>query len=65
MKSNKQLLVQYAGFAFQLLVSLAIAVVLGLWVDDKWLGFPLLVWLFPLLIIILTIVKAIKDTKKQ
>ncbi|MFY8004064.1 MAG: hypothetical protein ACOVNR_04445, partial [Chitinophagaceae bacterium] len=66
MKSNKQLLFQYAGFAFQLLVLLIVAVFAGLKFDE-WLNLtiPVFVWLLPLLAIIGTIFKTFNDTKRK
>jgi len=56
---------KYAGMAFQFLVAIGAAVWLGWFVDKKInIGFPLLIWLLPLLIIIGLIVKAVTDTKK-
>ncbi|HVX52262.1 MAG TPA: hypothetical protein VHB48_19030 [Chitinophagaceae bacterium] len=62
---NNRLLYQYAGFAFQLLVLLGIAIYAGLKFDG-WINppIPVFVWLLPLLVIIFTIVKAVKDTSK-
>ncbi len=61
--SNNRLLYQYMGFAFQLLAGLALAVYAGFWAD-RWIkpGIPVFIWLLPLLVIITTIVKAVKDT---
>jgi hypothetical protein len=66
LKTNKQLLWQYAGFAFQLFVLLAIAVFAGLKFDE-WLNLliPVFVWLLPLISIIGTILKALNDTKRN
>jgi len=62
---NNNLLYQYAGFAFQLLAGLGIAVFIGIKLDG-WIkpGIPVFVWLLPLLVIIVTIIKAVKDTSK-
>lgn len=66
MPSNKQLLLQYAGFGMQLIVMLGIATYAGHWLDRKMnIGFPLLVWLLPLLVLIYMIARAIKDTNKK
>jgi|GEM_PF-515102 len=61
--SNNNLLYQYMGFTMQLLAGLALAVYAGFWAD-RWIipGIPVLIWLLPLLVIIATIVKAVKDT---
>ncbi|MFY8004896.1 MAG: hypothetical protein ACOVNR_08625 [Chitinophagaceae bacterium] len=66
MKSNKQLLFEYAGFAFQLLVLLAVTVFVGLKFDE-WLNLaiPVFVWFLPLLAIIGTMVKTFNDTKRK
>ena len=66
MQNNKNLLAQYFGFAAQLLLGLGLMVYGGMWFDKKIsIGFPLLVWLLPLLLIIAMIVKVIKDTSKK
>ena len=63
---NNNLLLQYFGFAMQLIIALGIAVYAGIWLD-KWIkaGFPLFVWVLPLLIIIVLMYKAIKDTSNK
>lgn len=50
----------------QLMLALALMVFLGL-KSDKWLSFkyPLLVWILPLLVILVAIYQAIKDTSKK
>lgn len=65
-KSNQRLLFEYAGLAFQLLVSIGIAVYAGKWLDE-WIktGVPIFLWLLPLSVIIGMIFKAIKDTSKK
>jgi hypothetical protein len=65
-KNNKALLISYAGLAFQLLAGIGLATYAGSW-TDKWIkiGFPLFVWLLPLIVIIGMIVKAVKDTSKK
>jgi hypothetical protein len=68
MKSTKKQfsnarLMQYAGLATQLAISLLIAVFGGRWIDKKInMAIPLCVWLFPLMVIVVTIFKLIKDT---
>ena len=54
---------RYAGLGSQILVSLGIAVFIGLKVD-KWLKIPLplLVWLLPLVVLIGIIYKLVKET---
>jgi hypothetical protein len=65
-QSNNRLLLKYAGLGMQILVSLALAIFVGTKVD-KWLAFktPMLVWIFPLLVIIVMIYQVIKDTSKK
>ena len=65
-KGNDRLLLKYLGLATQIMVSLALAVFVGLKLD-KWLSFstPLLVWILPLLILAAIIWQIIKDTSKK
>ena len=65
-KSDNSLLYKYAGLATQLLISLGLAVFLGL-KADHWLAFktPLLVWGLPLLVLLVLIWKIIHDTSKK
>jgi hypothetical protein len=65
-KSNKDLLLQYAGLATQLLVLLVITVWAGIKLD-KWLKFstPLFTWVLPLISIVSLMIKIIKDTSKK
>jgi hypothetical protein len=57
---------RYAGLGAQILVSIGIAVFVGLKLD-QWIHMPipLLVWLLPLLVVSLTIYKLIKETSKK
>jgi chromate transport protein ChrA len=57
---------KYAGLTMQILVGLALALWIGLKLDD-WFNFttPLLVWVLPLLVIMAMIVKVIKDTSTK
>lgn len=61
--SNNKDLMRYAGLATQMMVSLGIAVFLGL-KADKWLklSFPILSWLLPLLVLAAIIYQVIKET---
>jgi uncharacterized membrane protein YjgN (DUF898 family) len=63
---NDKLLLKYLGLGTQIMLSLGLAVFVGLKVD-KWLAFttPLLVWILPLLILIAMIWQVIKDTSKK
>lgn len=62
---NKDLM-KYASLTFQFLLAIGLGVYLG-FKTDEWLkiSFPLLVWLFPLVIIVGTIIKIITDTGKK
>lgn len=57
---------RYAGLGAQIFVSLGIAVFAG-YKLDQWLHtpLPLLVWVFPFLVLCLMIYKLIKDTSKR
>jgi hypothetical protein len=59
-------LLRYAGLGGQIMVSLGLAVFAGLKLD-QWVGlpFPLLVWLLPLLVVSMLIIKLIKETSKK
>lgn len=59
-------LLRYAGLGGQILISLGLAVLAGLKID-QWVNmpFPLLVWLLPLLVLAMMIVKLIKETSKK
>jgi len=65
-KGNNRLLYKYMGLAMQLMVSLGLAVFLGI-KADKWLALktPLLVWILPLLVIGVMIFQLIKETSKK
>lgn len=59
-------IIRYAGLATQLLVGIAIGVYAGIYIDKKInLGFPLFLWLLPLLVVILALYKLVKDINKQ
>jgi ABC-type polysaccharide/polyol phosphate export permease len=63
---SNRLLWQYAGLATQLLISLGLAMLVGGWIDKKidW-HMSLLVWLLPLLVLMATLFKLIKDTSNK
>jgi len=65
-RSNKQILLSYAGLATEFLVAIGLATYAGWWAD-KWIkiSFPLFIWLLPLIVIIGLIIKAVKDTSKK
>lgn len=65
-ESSNKILLRYAGMGAQILVSLGLAVFVGLKLDALVrTPFPILVWLLPLLVIIGMIIKTIKDTSRQ
>lgn len=63
---NRNLLLQYFTFAWQLIAGLGLSVYLGI-VVDKWLktSMPLLVWILPLLVLAGMMIKVIRDTTKK
>ena len=64
-QSNAELM-RYASLGTQFLVAIGLGIFFGLKLDS-WLNisFPLLVWLFPLLIIVGMIIKLIIETSKK
>ena len=62
-KPDNNLLWKYAGLATQFLVGIGLFVFIGMKIDG-WLklNVPVAVWVLPLLLIIVVIVKIIKDT---
>ena len=63
---SNNLLWQYAGLASQLMITLLLALYLGDWIDKKLaIKFSLLVWILPLLVLVATFIKLIKDTSKK
>jgi len=65
-RNNNNLLLKYAGLATQLLIGLGLFLYLGQ-KTDQWLGFttPLAIWIFPLLFILIVIIKIVIDTGKK
>lgn len=63
--ANKELL-KYAGLAFQIFATLSVAFFIG-YKLDQWIGwhFPVLLILFPLLVIIALFYKILKDTNTK
>ena len=63
---NNNLLMQYLSFAWQLIAGIAIFVYLGM-LTDRWINTstPLLIWIFPLLVIVGMMIKVIRDTSKK
>ncbi len=59
-------LMQYAGFAAQLAAALLLAVFAGKWLDKHTgINFPILIWLLPLLVLIVLLIKVVRDTSKK
>ncbi|MBS1738841.1 MAG: AtpZ/AtpI family protein [Bacteroidetes bacterium] len=65
-QENNKTLMKYAGMGVQFLVSIALAVYIGIKADG-WmqLSFPLFVWLLPLIMIFGITYKIIKETSKK
>ena len=65
-KKEAASLMQYAGWAAQVMAALALGVYAG-YELDKWIAFaiPICIWLLPLLILIGLFLKVVKDTSKK
>ena len=57
---------QYAGWAFQLMLYLGVSVYIGHLLDG-WVSFsiPVGIWLLPLVVLIILLIKVVKDTTKK
>lgn len=65
-KSNAQIFAEYLNFGAQLGLMLFIAVWSGKKLDAKiHISFPLLVWIFPLIVILGMFIKLWRDTVKK
>ncbi len=65
-KQTNSSLMQYAGLATQLLVSLGLSVWIGKWADKKMNSTsPIFIWFLPLLVLIAILVKVVKDTSSK
>ncbi|RAI99433.1 putative F0F1-ATPase subunit (Ca2+/Mg2+ transporter) [Chitinophaga skermanii] len=64
--SNKELLMRYAGLAFQMLAGIGVALFAGYKID-QWVGirFPLFMIIFSLLALAVLLWQIIKDTSKH
>ncbi|MEI6087938.1 MAG: hypothetical protein WCR66_10140 [Bacteroidota bacterium] len=63
---SNRLLWQYAGLATQLLISLGVALYIGIWMDKKiGLQGSFLAWILPLLVLLATLFKLIRDTSNK
>ena len=64
--NSQNSLMQYAGYAGQLAVGLILAVYAGMWVDKQIaIRIPIFIWLLPLLLLIVMLIKVVKDTSKK
>jgi hypothetical protein len=64
--NNNNDLLRYAGLATQIFASLGIAVYAGIKADPLLkLGFPVLPWALPLLVLVALMYKLIKETNKR
>ena len=63
---DKNLLWRYAGLTFQFLVGIGLFVFLGMKIDE-WLKLPVpvAVWVLPLLLIAVVMIRIIKDTAQK
>lgn len=64
-RSNRKVLLRYAGLSTELVASVGLSVFLGI-KSDKWLhlSFPIFSWCLPLLIITVFIVKLVKENSR-
>lgn len=64
MDDNKQnILAKYGSLGTQMLVGVGLATYGGMWIDKKIdIKIPIFIWLLPMLVIVVMIVKLIKDT---
>jgi F0F1-type ATP synthase assembly protein I len=65
-KTNRQLLLLYAGFAIQFTATLLVMVWLGHQLD-QWLGFikPIFIIIFPVASVFVSLLKVVKDTARK
>ena len=63
MQRRKNDFLQYAGLGTQWLIFMGAGVFAGL-KTDRWLGWsvPVAVWLFPLIILLISLVRLVRDT---
>ncbi|MHA4809815.1 AtpZ/AtpI family protein [Flavitalea flava] len=63
---NRRELLRYAGLSTEVVASVGLSIFIGV-KADKWLhvSFPLLTWALPLLVIVVLIVKLIKESSKN
>lgn len=65
-QDNRRELLRYTGLSAEVCASVGLSVYLGI-KADKWLhvSFPLLTWLLPLLVIVVLVIKLVKETSKR
>ncbi len=63
---NRRELFRYAGLSSQVCVSVGLSIFIGI-KADKWvaLSFPIFSWALPLLVIVVLIVKLVKETSRK
>ena len=62
-RRRRQELIRYAGLSTQVVVSIGVSVFLGMKADKGLkVSFPILSWCLPLLVIVVLIIKLIKDS---
>ena len=63
---NRRELLRYAGLSSEVLGSVGLSLFIGI-KADKWiaLSFPIFSWALPLLVIVVLIVKLVKDTSRK
>jgi F0F1-type ATP synthase assembly protein I len=63
---KNNLLMQYLSFAWQLIAGIAIFFYIGKLID-RWINTstPLMIWIFPLLVIVAMLIKVIRDTSNK
>jgi len=64
--SNRRELIRYAGLSSQVVASVGLSIFIGV-KADKWvsLSFPIFSWALPLLVIVILIVKLVKETSRN
>jgi hypothetical protein len=65
-QDNRRELLRYTGLSAEVCASVGLSVFLGI-KADKWLhvSFPLLTWLLPLLVILVLVIKLVKESSKR
>jgi hypothetical protein len=63
---NRRELLRYAGLSSEVFVSVGLSIFIGI-KADKWvaLSFPIFSWALPLLVIVVLIIKLVKETSRK